>query len=367
MNVVYDHQAFSTHKYGGVSRYFYELATRISHYHRVNATVLALAYSNQYLRYGSTERVIGFYFPRLPKTDRFRILFNNLIGKALIRNYKPDIVHETYYNKGPLESKRVKTVITIYDMIHELFPENFSNHDNVRELKKKAIQRADRIICISNTTRDDLLKFQKIDPAKLSVVYLAPSLSLDTPATKNPIITVPYILYVGARRGHKNFRNLLRSYATSTKLNTDMRLVCFGGGAFKPDELEEMRTLKLNASKVMNVSGNDSQLVNLYRNARAFVCPSIYEGFGIPPLEAMSLGCPVVCSGTGSLPEVVGEAAEFFNPYDVEHITHSLEKVVYSNARSSNLRKIGFERVNNFSWNKCTSETYEIYSNLLSE
>ena len=116
---------------------------------------------------------------------------------------------------------------------------------------------------------------------------------------------------------------------------------------------------------MIQISGNDTLLANLYTNAHAFVYPSLYEGFGIPLLEAMSLRCPVVCSNTSSLPEVAGEAAEFFDPYDVAHIIYSLEKVVYSNSISTDLLRLGLERVKKFSWDRCASQTYEIYSTLL--
>jgi len=365
MNIVYDHQAFSMQQYGGISRYFYEIATRISRYADVNITLFALIHLNQYLRSSSFTKVVGLYCPPILKTARLRKSFNNLIGKALIKNYKPDIIHETYYQKDPIRTKKVKTVITIYDMIHDLFPEKFSIHDNLRELKKIAIKRADKIICISKTTRNDLLKIYKIDPANISVVYLGPSFALNTYADKYPIIAVPYVLYVGSRNGYKNFQNLLEGYANSSRLKSDLHLVCFGGGRLKPAELTKMRALKLDLSKVIQISGNDAQLSNLYKNARAFICPSLYEGFGLSSLEAMALGCPVVCSNTGSLPEVVGEGAEFFNPYDIEHIAHSLEKVVYSDTRSSELVRLGLKIAKKFSWKHCAMKTYEIYKSLL--
>ena len=250
-------------------------------------------------------------------------------------------------------------------MIHEIFHKDFAINDKTSKQKKSSIKRADHIICISKNTRNDLLEICKINPAKISVVYLASSLGLAPDTSNDLIITAPYILYVGDRGGYKNFRRVLAAYAKSSKLKADFHLVCFGGGVFKSAELEEIRSLNLNLSKVIQISGNDTLLANLYTNAHVFVYPSLYEGFGIPLLEAMSLRCPVVCSNTSSLPEVAGEAAEFFAPYDVEHIIHALEKVVYSNDRSTDLLRLGLERVKKFSWDRCASQTYEIYSTLL--
>ena len=365
IKICYDHQIFSSQQYGGISRYFYELARRVSEYPDVDITVLALAYINQYLSNGLPCKLIGWRFPYIPKTGLLRKTLNNVISKPFIKHCKPDIIHETYYSAGPIATTKAKTVITVYDMIHEIFHEGFANRDKTRERKKFSVRRADHIICISKNTRNDLLEIYKINSAKISVVYLASSLGLAPDTSNDLIITAPYILYVGDRGGYKNFRRVLAAYAKSSKLKADFHLVCFGGGVFKSAEIEEIRSLNLNLSKVIQISGNDTLLANLYTNAHVFVCPSLYEGFGIPLLEAMSLRCPVVCGNTSSLPEVAGNAAEFFDPYDVEHIIHSLEKVVYSNDRSTDLLRLGLERIRKFSWDRCASQTYEIYSTVL--
>jgi len=106
-------------------------------------------------------------------------------------------------------------------------------------------------------------------------------------------------------------------------------------------------------------------LAKLYSQASAFVYPSLYEGFGIPILEAMSFGCPVVCSHTSSFPEVAGNAAEFFDPYDIESIANALEKVLFDSDLTKKLVELGKARVKNFSWEKCAEQTHSIYASLL--
>ena len=118
-------------------------------------------------------------------------------------------------------------------------------------------------------------------------------------------------------------------------------------------------------NQLIQISGSDAILIDLYKEAHAFVYPSLYEGFGIPPLEAMALGCPVICSNTSSLPEVVGNAAETFDPLDNEDIKTSLEKVLYSNELRFKLINLGHTRSRMFSWKKCALETELVYRKIL--
>src|SRR5207245_7278645 len=114
-----------------------------------------------------------------------------------------------------------------------------------------------------------------------------------------------------------------------------------------------------------NLSGDDDLLTRLYWHASALVFPSLYEGFGMPPLEAMSLACPVICSRTSSLPEIVGDAAELFDPTDPAEMAASIETVLSTSDRAARLRSLGLERVKGFSWERCAAETYEVYRSLL--
>jgi glycosyltransferase involved in cell wall biosynthesis len=142
-------------------------------------------------------------------------------------------------------------------------------------------------------------------------------------------------------------------------------MICFGGGDFRADELELMRNLSINPDRIEQVGGGDNVLAGYYRNAAAFVYPSLYEGFGIPPLEAMALGCPVICSNTSSIPEVVGDAGEYFDPGQVESIRASIENVLQSSGRRAELIGRGSRKCADYSWDRCASETLEIYRGLV--
>jgi len=175
----------------------------------------------------------------------------------------------------------------------------------------------------------------------------------------------PFILFVGARGGYKNFDRLLQAYAGRSILHESYDLVAFGGGDFSGNERALVRSLGLNENQVRQLGGDDAVLSVLYQQASLFVYPSLYEGFGIPPLEAMSLDCPVICSNTSSMPEVVGNAAVQFNPHDIDSIANALEAVITNPTLQADLRQRGRERLHAFSWHRCALETLNVYRKVL--
>jgi len=231
-------------------------------------------------------------------------------------------------------------------------------------MKRIATQRADHVICISECTRKDLLEFFYLPEDKVSVVYLG----FDR---LNPVISTvdfknkPYLLYVGQRRGYKNFEGFLRAYASSAWLRNNFDVVCFGGGIFSREETKLFEEFRLSGDQLIQVNGSDSKLANFYRDAALFVYPSLYEGFGIPPLEAMSLDCPVACSNSSSIPEVVGDAGEYFDPNDTESMRTAMERVLNSTSRRAELIERGRLRCTHFSWARCAEETLAVYRSLM--
>jgi len=251
-------------------------------------------------------------------------------------------------------------------MIHERFSDSFSQTDRTSVEKALAVARADHVICISEQTKRDLIEILGVEASKISVVYLGFNLiSHDKPVTITVGQSRPFILYVGNREGHKNFERLLIAYATSIKLKNNFDLICFGGGAFSDKEKALMQQLGVSVDRVSQVSGNDALLAGYYRASSAFVYPSLYEGFGIPPLEAMSFDCPVVCSNLSSIPEVVGDAGEMFDPYDPDSIRVAIERVVDDVQLQEVLISRGRERIKLFSWERCAQETLDVYRKVL--
>jgi glycosyltransferase involved in cell wall biosynthesis len=361
MRVTYDHQIFSWQKYGGVSRYFFEVARRIREFDGYDVRILSPLFANKYLKNDHSLSVWGRYVETLPKPTRVAQIFNAGLVKWKLHRDSPDIVHETYYLGKKLASSKSKTVVTVFDMIHEKFPECFPKNDRTVQFKKASIQRADHIICISENTRSDLIEMLGVGRDRTSVVHLAHSLNRPVECPVQRVTDRPYIVYVGARDGYKNFSGLIRALGMSELLKNNFSLVCFGGGPFKSKEREEMAREGIPPDRTFNLQGGDELLENVYRGAAALVYPSLYEGFGLPPLEAMSVDCPVVTSRTSSLPEVCGEAAEYFDPDRPEAMAIAIEHAVASNERRQELIALGRLQVKRFSWDTCAKQTAAIY------
>jgi glycosyltransferase involved in cell wall biosynthesis len=365
LQVTYDYQIFCLTLYGGISRYFCEVASRLATRDGVTPRILAPCYINRCLREVEGVPVSGISVPKLPKTGRILLQVNKAVSSMMLRAACPDIVHETYYSAKRLAPRGARTVITVHDMIHEKFRHHVSSADTTGAMKALAVQHADFIICVSENTRKDLVELLGVPSDKISVVYHGCSLPRHAMPSPHSIVDGSYLLYVGMRGGYKNAEGLLRAFAQSTKLKADHKLIFFGGGAFSREEQATIAGLGLTSKQVLQLSGGDIMLTTLYAHASAFVYPSLYEGFGMPPLEAMTFGCPVVSSNTSSMPEVLGAAAMYFNPTNIEEMRFAIELVLDSQELRSDLVRRGREHVLMFSWDRCAMETVQIYQNLL--
>lgn len=365
MKIAYDSQIFSMQEYGGVSRYFFELADNIAKANAAEVAIFSPLYTNSYLAAASHQlKVRGMKMPVIRHSWRVYRAINRMYAPSMMARFHPDIVHETYYSqksKTPVDSK---VVLTVFDMIHERFPDDFATRDRTSEEKAKAVERADHVICISEQTRKDLIELLGVDRAKTSVVHLGFSLTKQS-ADSRLASERPYVLYVGSRGGYKNFESLLRAYAANPALQHDHDLVAFGGGSLNAREKALLAKLGIPFERVRHLSGDDSVLSGLYRRAALFVYPSRYEGFGIPPLEAMSFDCPVACSNVSSIPEVVGDAAEFFDPDSIESIGQAIERVLNDATLRDVLVARGRERIKLFYWERCAEQTLDVYRSLL--
>ena len=367
MKVLFDHQIFTWQIYGGVSRYFFEL---IKHFKNDNEIKyeLSLKYSNNYYLKKLNNLPHKTFLENYLFRGKYRLLniLNKKVSKKAIYRGNYDIFHPTYYDPYFLDYIGKKPfVLTIYDMIHEIYPEMFSSKDKTSERKKTLAQKATKIIAISENTKRDIMKFFGISENKIEVIYLGNSFNINKDdKTINIMTPEKYILFVGSRRGYKNFELFIE--AISPLLNDDVKLnvVCGGGGKFNDKEIEKLKNLKIK-DKVFYHSGSDSVLAYLYQKAVTFVFPSLYEGFGIPILEAFSCGCPVIASKTSSLPEVVGDAAIYFDPTNKLSISSSIQKVIYDNNLRNQLIYKGYQRVKKFTWEKTAKKTKILYEDIL--
>lgn len=364
MKLAFDHGVFALQSYGGISRYFFELATRIPCTAHDEISIIAPVHINAYLESDRiSQKVVGWRLPfQFRGRTRVVSLANRIVAPIVWARKKVDILHETYYSQSPTGNGR-RRVVTVYDMIHELFPAEFPGVQRVIEAKRAAVSRADHVICISENTRQDLLRIMDVDERKVSVTHLGYELASCAVPERLPLPR-PFLLYVGIRAGYKNFAGLLRAYAQSRELRDCFDLVAFGGGNFRPDELSELERFGL-SGLVRHVAGDDQLLARHYATATAFVYPSLYEGFGIPPLEAMSYGCPVAASDRSSIPEVAGDAASYFNPEDPDSIRSTLESLAGNRELAEHFRARGTGRAALFSWDRCATETLRVYKDLV--
>ena len=363
MRISYDCQAFVLQSYGGISRYFTRLAQGMLQLNQ-QVSIFAPLHRNNYLLSLPREVVFGRHISSYPrKTARLFLAYNQFLSHSKIAKWKPNLVHETYYSRHRSAPRECPTVITVYDMIHELYADEMTLTDNTATNKRIAIERADHVICISENTKSDLMRIYGTPASKLSVVHLGFDrfIAQENTHKSSTFSKKPFLLYVGQRTGYKNFIGLLKAVATSKSLLNDFDIVAFGGQKFSSDERHIINSCGFSESQVRQISGGDDLLGSLYNQASAFVYPSIYEGFGIPPLEAMAHRCPVISSNTSSMPEVIGAAGEYFNPTDIEDMRRAIEAVVFSTSRTDDLRRFGDRRLTEFSWDKCAQDTLNVY------
>lgn len=365
MKILYNHQIFHL-RYGGIARYYIELANNIALYKNKEATIKINSpfFKTDYLENINKNILFsGFKIPDFKGSGRLCSIMNLFVSPILSKHYAPDLIHETYYNAIGHNKKLTKKIITVYDMTHELLPHHFPKKDKTTELKKFAAAEADHIICISKNTQKKLVDLFNIDMKKTSVIYLG--LSLMTHKIQElQKFHRPYLLYVGSRNGYKNFIRFVNAYA-APKIKNFFDLVIFGGGRLNEQEFSLFDRLKISRDSLKQVNGNDSVLAGYYKNASLFVYPSLSEGFGIPPLEAMNYGCPVACSNVSSIPEIVGNAAILFDPYSIDSIRNNIISILYNNKIKSSLVLRGFKQIKKFSWEKCARETYKVYKDVL--
>jgi len=367
MKILYDHQIFSTQIYGGISRYFIELMKKYENDDEIKYELPLMFSNNHYLEQLSNffywSFFAGYDFKR---RDRIINYLNGIVSKKNIFKKDYDIFHPTYYDPYFLDYIGDKPfVLTIHDMIHEIYPDMFSLTDEVSKRKKLLAQKATKIIAVSKNTKKDIIKYLNINESKIEVIYHANSLKLNNDIRFKDI-TLPekYILFIGSRGRYKNFNLFIEAISPLLVEDTELKVVCAGGGNFSNIEIDKFNSLNIK-DKLFYYSGSDSLLAYLYNKAIVFVFPSLYEGFGIPILESFTCRCPVICSKTSSLPEVAGNAAVYFEPTDKVSMLNSIQKVIYNNNLRNQLIEKGFEKIKNFTWEKTAEKTKSFYKGIL--
>lgn len=359
-HLMFDYQILLMQKYGGISRYFYEVISRVP-LNEFELNFPVISNLNYYFEdyFGQPAKEIN-----KPKKYNRIIKKNQIVTKKVLKKNKDSIIfHPTYYNSYFLEALQGKLVVTVHDMIHEKYPEYYAGNATIGH-KKALMERADRIIAVSQTTKNDILMLcPSIEESKIEVIYHGSD-------QKKQVIhnsefereykqDGSFLLYVGNRDRYKNFANLAHAVSNILAQRSDTKFVCVGGGALLPEEKDIFERNKC-LGQVVQINASEEELNWLYQNAACFVFSSKAEGFGIPILEAWKNECPVVLSDMQCFREIGGNAVLYFDPDNIAAIEEKIAAVL-SGENHDKLIELGNERLKNFSWDLCAQKHIQIY------
>lgn len=352
--IIYDYQIFQAQRFGGISRYFCEIIRRLDCDYKITIRYCI----NYYLT--SWHLCDHIPLPRFiyKKFSRFFKKRNFCYTKSILKCNKNFLFHPTYYNSYFL--KYIGTnpyVVTVHDMIHEKFPHYFSDTQDIIQQKKRVITKAKRIIAISENTKNDIIEILGIDPNKIDVIYHGTSMK---PSSGNYKLDLPdkYLLFVGDRTPYKNFQRFMEVFAELHKNDKELYVI-YTGSRLHNQEIAQLPSEALNYA--IHIKASDEELSELYSRALLFVYPSLYEGFGIPILEAYACNCPIAISNTSCFPEVAGNAAVYFDPYSNESMFKSIREIIYNENKRQLLIQLGNARLKRYSWDIAAEKTYETY------
>lgn len=359
MSLLFDNIIFSLQRSGGVSLHWYEILRGIYRDgYKFNVLEYPGAESNMF------RKKLSFKKDRIIEDGRIPISISRYLPYPVITGEK-SLCLSSYYRLP--DDKTCPTVVTVHDFTYEKFRGGLPKLIHVMQ-KGAAIRRASGIVCVSENTKRDLLEYYPAIPEeRVRVIYHGVSavykpIGQSCRNTLDPrLINVPYALFVGGRHSYKNFKVAVESVS----LLQDFWLVSAGGGGFNKEE--QILVDKYLPNRSLHLPSVKDELLNsLYNCAHAFLYPSAYEGFGLPLLESMAAGCPVIAANRSSIPEVCDDAAVLINEITPEAIAEQISKLNISAYREELVSK-GFERVKKFSWEKCCSETFAFYKSIMAE
>jgi glycosyltransferase involved in cell wall biosynthesis len=311
------------------------------------------------------------------KKIKFPFLWTQIAFAWKIWREKADVLWMPMHNIPFFKRKNLKTVVTIHDMAFKYFPDHFPKKDlrRLNFLTERAIQKSDKIIAVSQSTKNDIVKFYpQIQSEKIKVIYHGLDLELfqkkfsdeevNEILSKFKIQNSKFILYVGAIQPRKNLKTLIQAFNAIKQEWPSLKLVLAGNRAWMWEkELDEVEKSPFRDYIALAEDLSFYNLAILYRQAKVFVFPSLYEGFGIPVLEAFASGVPVICAKNSSLPEVAGEAAEYFESENVEELSIKIKNVLSDESVGKAMIAKGQEQIKKFSWDKCAEETLKYIKN----
>jgi glycosyltransferase involved in cell wall biosynthesis len=316
-----------------------------------------------------------FWMEELPRGIRSLYPRWNLTARPVLPHAlgSLDVLHGPSPASIPPAGSGQKLVVTVHDLAFLVTPAHFPRQWRAmyRLGLRAAVHRADAIITPSRNTAEDLLSRTKVDPARVHVIPLAASSEpRDEDAGAGQVLArlkvhPPYLLFVGTLEPRKNLVRLVRAYRRAAASGIPHSLVLAGPLGWHHQHLHRELALRGPGDVVLTGALSDPELDVLYRHASAFAYPAIYEGFGLPVLEAMSRGLPVITSNTSSLPEVAGDAALEVNPESVREIAAAIEMLLTDGALAEKLASRARARAERFSWDETARLTLQVYEKVL--
>lgn len=356
MRVRFDEQIFVVQKYGGISRMFASLAREFT-----RTADLGVEVETFYLpivnRYILDDAVLSRSLNARPANSWQMALTRYLAHRP--PRVKVDVEHSTFYlPHGRPRGRARKSVVTVHDLIPELLPDTRRRLDFLT-VKKRYVTEADHVVCVSEATRQDLIRLYPEVADRTEVIHHGVDEQFTPTRDPRSSLARPYLLFVGNRGQYKDGMLALNAFVSVAQTHPDLDLVLVGGGP-----LTKLETASLPIalrSRVRQKFVPDAQMPSVYSCAQALVFPSRFEGFGMPVLEAMACGTPVIAAHASSLPEVGGEACLYFTPGHTDELISAIDAVLSSSTLRKDLSEKGLARASNFTWTKSAERYAEIY------
>ena len=383
MKILYDYQAFQLQKVGGVSNCFAELIAHLPHSVEweiglcesnnihLRDKCLIPNLKNESLNAGNFISDSHFFgkktvynylnnkFKNFPSSEHI----NQRYSIELLKKQDYDVFHPTFFNPYFLDYIGKKPFVLT---IHDLITDKFRSANHLQTIwRKTLLPRASHIVTVSEKTKQDVVDILNIPADKISVIYHGVSIPDDM--VFKDIIGGKYFLYVGRRNTYKNFILMVKSMANFLINHPDYKLVCTAND-FSKDEISLFEHLKIR-NQIIHVFASYDELLSLYKYAKAFIFPSLYEGFGIPILEAYAMQCPVLLTEESCFPEIAGDAAIYFKLNEKEDTFRTvIDNFVNMDKEAINsLLHKQDRRLQKYSWEKSALQLTELYDNIISE
>ena len=356
----------------GVGWYLHELLNNIdrseieiigNYFNFLNRHDYSKSLSNLDLKYNKLQYVPYRIYKIL--TEKYNVSYNLFFRK------KTDVYHFTRYILP--NNIKGKVILNIYDLVFEKYVETMEskNRESFKRSFYKSVKRADQIITISESSKNELIEILKVPENKIHIVQ--PGIDFQKFNTKNSEVTknvilkysLPedYILYLGTLEPRKNISSIIRAYGSLRNNNkiTEKLVIAGKKGWLFSEIFDLIKSLDLENEVILTDYVDESDKPAIYQNAKLFVFPSLYEGFGMPILEAMAAGIPVITSNTSAMPEVVGDAAILVNPLSIEEISEAMLELMNNDKLSNELISKGFDQCKKFTWSNSANKLVEIY------